>query len=243
MMIEIPDLGETNHDTWSSLMDLERSSRIPWTLIGAHMVAIHAWQNGREVLRSTRDADVLVNVRAVTGAAAAFSKELLARGFDLEQPSRSGQGFRFKHGQVVVDVLVPDGLGANTSLATLQGARTIQVPGGSQALARTAAVSVRSRDAVGAVPVPNLLGAVLITIRAIAVDDAPGDKRRDAALLVSLVEEPDELISDISGAERGWLRKHSYLGDPTHETWEGIDEPTVGASVFLRLADLPSSAV
>lgn len=237
-MLEIPELGDRHHETWLALIDLASRSPAPWALIGAHMVASHAWLKGRDALRSTLDADVLVNVRAVTDATAAVSDALLSVEFEPETPSRSGQGFRFHRGEVVIDVLAPDGLGSRTDLRTVAGARTVKVPGGSQALARSGGVEVRSRDARGVVPMPNLLGALLVTVRAIDVHDAPDDKRRDAALLLSLVEDPDPLEADLSKGERKWLRAHTYLADPSHEAWEGMEIPQLGASVFLRLAGL-----
>lgn len=202
------------------------------------MVGAHAWQRGRNPLRATRDADVLVNARAIARATSAFSEALQADEFEFDQPSRSGQGFRFRRRDVVIDVLAPDGLGGRADLGTLGHAHTVAVPGGSQALARSFQQPIRSRDVEGVVPIPNLLGALLITVRAIAVDDAPNDKRRDAAFLLSLVDDPAPLDEEINRTERGWLRRHPGLADPRDEAWEGIDDPDLGASVFLRLARL-----
>jgi hypothetical protein len=237
-MLAIPELGDTHHSTWLALIDLTSHAPAPWTLIGAHMVASHAWLNGREALRTTRDADVLVNARAVTDATSAVSEALLKADFEPETSSRLGQGFRFRRADVVIDVLAPDGLGSRTDIRAVAGARTVRVPGGTQALARSGDVEVQSRDTRGFVPMPNLLGALLVTVRAIDVDDAPEDKRRDAALLLSLVDDPDPLEADLSKAERKWLRSHQYLGEPSHEAWEGVESPELGASVFLRLAGL-----
>lgn len=238
-MIDIPELGDANHETWAVLIELTKEPPAPWALIGAHMVAAHAWQRGRDLLRTTRDADVIANVRAVTNATAALSERLLEFEFELEDASRLGQGFRFRRGDVAIDVLAPDGVGAKAKLTTVAGAHTVQVPGGTQAIARSGPVAVRSRDLEGRIPVPNLLGALLVTVRAIAVDDAPDDKRRDAALLLSLVDDPSELYGDLRPSERAWLREHPNLGDPRSEAWEGIADPELGASVYLRLADAP----
>jgi hypothetical protein len=237
-VIEVPELGDGNHETWAVLATLAAHAPAPWTLIGAQMVGAHAWLRGRNPLRATRDADVLVDARAVAHATAAFSEALEAEEFELDQPSRSGQGFRFRRRGVVIDVLAPDGLGARARLVTLGRAHTVAVPGGSQALGRSDHQPMRSRDVDGVVPIPNLLGALLITVRAIAVDDAPSDKRKDAAFLLSLVEDPVLLDEEIETNERGWLRRHAYLADPGFEAWEGIDDPELGASVFLRLARL-----
>lgn len=242
MPIEIPELGDTYHETWLALADLADSSPAPWTLIGAHMVALHCWRSGREPLRATRDADVLTNPRAVSTATADLSQTLTEIGFVFEEPSMGGQGFTFARRGVLVDVLAPEGLGSRARLRTIGAARTIEVPGGTQALSRTQPMAVRSRDLEAELPVPDLLGALLVTVRAIEVDDTPQDKKQDAALLLAAVDDPDLLDRGLTANERRWLRGHPYLGDPDEPLWDGIDEAVVAASVFLRLAHLDPSA-
>jgi hypothetical protein len=44
-------------------------------------------------------------------------------------------------------------------------------------------------------------------------------------------------------SERRWLQRHPYFGDPTHDVWQGLNDAFLGASVFLRLADLPSNVL
>jgi len=54
------------------------------------------------------------------------------------------------------------------------------------------------------------------------VDDLPENQRSDVAFLFTLVEDPDELASQISANERRWLRRHPYFGDPHDACWTGI---------------------
>jgi hypothetical protein len=82
----------------------------------------------------------------------------------------------------------------------------------------------------------------LVKVRAIDVDDVPEAQRSDVAFLLSLVEDPDELAKQCSRAERGWLRKHPYFGDPNDACWNGIIEAEDGAIVYRRLAAAPSSS-
>ena len=70
---------------WQELLHLAKNAPAPWTLVGAHMVALHGW-------------------------------------------------------------------------------RTVEVPGGSQALQRTEMVEVRVGRISGMIPVPNLLGAILVKV-------------------------------------------------------------------------------
>jgi hypothetical protein len=88
------------------------------------------------------------------------------------------------------------------------------------------------------VPLPSLLGAILIKTRAIAVDDLPANQRSDLAFLCSLVEDPDEFVSLITPTERGWLRRHPYFGDSRHMCWNGIVGAESGANVYRRLANI-----
>jgi hypothetical protein len=83
----------------------------------------------------------------------------------------------------------------------------------------------------------SLLGAILIKTRAIAVDDLPANQRSDVAFLFSLIEDPDEFVSQITPTERGWLRRHPYFGDSRNICWSGIVGAEAGANVYRRLAN------
>lgn len=96
---------------------------------------------------------------------------------------------------------------------------------------------MRSRDVEGEVPRPSLLGAILVKVRAIAVDDLPEAQRADVALLLQLVDEPDRLAAELTQTERGWLRRHPYFGDPSDACWASFqaDDPEHAAIVYRRL--------
>ena len=83
-MIEIPRLSEDFLEMWRELLFLARQAPAPWTLIGAHMVALHCWSAGREQPRASRDADILVNVRVASGGTQKMSQILLSRGNTLD---------------------------------------------------------------------------------------------------------------------------------------------------------------
>src|SRR6185437_13205708 len=172
-VVEIPELGDDAHQMWVELFHLAVNSPAPWVLIGAQMVAVHGWARGREQIRPSQDADLLVNVRTVTSGTELLGRALIERGYKFDGASPEGVGHRFHSGRVSLDVLGPDGLGARTSLRTVGGAHTVEVPGGSQALQRASNFEVRSRRESGSVPVPDLLGAILVKVRAIGVDDKP----------------------------------------------------------------------
>lgn len=99
-------------------------------------------------------------------------------------------------------------------------------------------VEVVSRLQRGMLPIPELLGALLVKVRAIGVDDQPAAHRPDVAFLLSLVDDPDPLESDLSKSERRWLKRHPYFADPTHESYRGIPEAPDAAIVYRRLAGI-----
>ncbi len=234
-MITVPELGDEFHAMWSSLFDLTGGRTPPWALIGAHMVALHGWAADRQQIRPSRDADLLVDVRAVTNGTEQVSVRLIELGFALDGYSPEGVGHRFKKGEVRIDVLGPDGVGHRANLRTSEGAHTVRVPGGSQALIRSALVQVRSRDLEGAVLLPSLTGALLVKVRAIDVGDEPDAQRQDVGFLLSLVVDPKPIAAEISNKERGWMRRHMYLGDPESHCYRLIDGAEDAAIVFNRL--------
>jgi hypothetical protein len=235
-MVDIPDLGEGFYEMWQELLYLAENPPAPWTLIGAHMVALHGWKMGRKQPRASKDADILVNARVISNGTERVSEKLLSRGFSLDGVSPEGVGHRFVNGQVRFDVLGPDGLGSRTGLFTSSGARTVEVPGGTQALQRTEMVEIRLGKISGLIPVPNLLGSILVKVRAIAVDEQPEAQRGDVAFLLSLVDDPYPLDVEISNSERRWLRLHAEFSDSGCPNYRGITHAADAATVFRRLS-------
>lgn len=224
-MIELPHRDALGAATWSALLDLSETMKTGWTLIGAQMVALHGYAAGLNPPRHSLDADVLVNVRQQRGGAAHIAQILFTAGFTLEGISTSGIGHRFTDGQVKIDILAPDGLASsNSSLTTIAPARTVRVPGGTQALQRTKAIPARLGKRSGFIPCPNLLGAILLKTRAVTVDDVPTAQLADLTFLLSLVNDPRELAAHLRGRERSWLRKRKELQDRAHPAWRSIPE-------------------
>jgi len=208
---------------WEQLIRLTSLRPAGWTLVGAQMVALHGHEHGKVPPRGTTDADVLVNVRAVQDATESFSRLLVDQQFRLDGVSPEGIGHRFSNGTVKIDVLAPDGLDKRRSrLTTVPPARTVRVPGGTQALQRTELVDVRLGELSGQVPRPNLLGAILIKARAVEVDDVPESQLGDLAFLLTLVSDPRALLSVFRGKERSWLRRRHELVDRNAAPWRGL---------------------
>lgn len=222
-MIRIATADDRDRELWHTLMDLAQRS-MKWTLIGARMIELLAAERGEVLARLSLDADVLADARARPNAVRGLSEILIDSGFQLRDPSGFGLGHSFVRGKVEIDVLAPEGLGPRSEEArtTVPPDRTVEVPGGTQALRRTERVEVEVDGRRGLIPRPNLLGGILLKARAVDVDDTPEDQRSDLALLLSMVEDPEAILPELSGSERGWLRRRKEMDDEGVACWRAL---------------------
>ncbi|MGA8995106.1 MAG: histone-like nucleoid-structuring protein Lsr2 [Nocardioidaceae bacterium] len=115
---------------------------------------------------------------------------------------------------VVIDVLAPEGLGERADLTTTPPGRTIEVPGGTQALSRTEQIIVVHEGRSGTIPRPTLLAATVGKAAATALP-RPDRHRRDLALPCALVGDPFEVVDQMTRKDRRRPRLTSrLLGDP-----------------------------
>ena len=177
--IRLPTLAGHDDELWDALIELSEVRQGEWTLIGGQMVFLHAIEQGAAPPRVSTDLDVLVNARIAGRPLAAFASGLEDLGFEQDGISPDGIAHRYRRNRVTIDVLAPEGLVERTDLTTTPPGRTLQVPGGTQALDRTELVAVTSATRSGHVPRPSLLGAVVAKALAVAVDDAPAAQRLD----------------------------------------------------------------
>ena len=113
-------------------------------------------------------------------------------------------------------------VGARTDLTTTPPGRTLQVPGGTQALERTELVPVAFGDRSGLVPRPSLLGAIVGKAVAVEVDDLPEAQRVDLALLLSLVDDPMAMAAQLTKKDRQRLRARSDMADTDQRAWASL---------------------
>ena len=225
-MITVEAESDRERAVWRTLFALhEREPR--WVLIGARMVELHAAERSRRLPRASPDGDALADALArgpnPVRHLAAILNELK---FEIRDASVFGNGHHFVRDGVEIDVLAQEKLGARSEAArtTLPPLHTVEVPGGRQALARAETVDVRVGRDRGRLRRPNLLGAILIKTRAVSVDDVPASQRSDLALLLSLVEDPETLATQLQGRERSWLRRRSEMNDPDAACWLGLSQ-------------------
>jgi hypothetical protein len=174
------------------------------------MVQLHGFEHGSQV-RPTADIDLLADSRRRPEMTARVAELVVARGGRMAMPPMSNEklGFRFELDSETIEVLGPDGLGRDPH--TIGRYVTFQVPGGTQALLRTAAVPV-SLDGYPPVEVrrPSLLGAILIKARVLASRRGPKKEADllDVVRLLSLADDPRGMADDggLRKSEKRWLR-------------------------------------
>jgi hypothetical protein len=222
VVIELPLLPPPVDELWHALLDLGDQLDVPWALIGGQMVLLHAIEHGQIPPQVSQDGDVIADIRAVPGALTQVVSGLERLGFALQSISADGLAHRYTRTAeprpVVFDVLAPEGLGERADLTTTPPGRTIEVPGGTQALSRTEKITVVHERRSGTIPRPTLLAAIVGKAAATAL---PGPDRhyRDLALLCALVEDPFEVVDQMTRKDRQRLRLASKLLDNSHPAW------------------------
>jgi hypothetical protein len=170
------------------------------------MVLLHALEHDHVPPQISQDGDAVADIRSAPAAISEMVAVLESGGFRVNGMSPDGIAHRFvleaQPRDVVIDLLAPDGVGPRADLTTSRPGRTIQVPGGTQALQRTELVSVAHRDRIGKIPRPLLLAALVLKGAACGItSDDPARHLRDLALLCSLVEDPLGTRSDMTNGQ------------------------------------------
>lgn len=221
-VVELPALPPPVDQLWHTLLDLGDRLDVPWTLIGGQMVLLHAVENGQVPPQVSQDGDVVADVRAVPGALTEVVAALEHGGFTLQGISADGLAHRYVRSAdprpVVIDVLAPEGVGERADLTTTPPGRTIEVPGGTQALSRTERIAVAHEGRTGTIPRPTLLAAIVGKAAATALA-SPDRHYRDLALLCALVGDPFDLVDQLTRKDRQRLRLASRLLDDAHPAW------------------------
>lgn len=202
--IEVDLEDEESLKLWKAVGDLV--DRLPrgWVLIGGLMVQLHALEHGITDIRLTRDIDVLAQARP-QGALKAIDDVLRDQGFQPSEPDVEGFVHRYERGELIVDVLAPDGLTPAPALGG--GMKAVGVPGGSQALSRSEVVTVSVDGNEFELRRPTLLGAILIKARSIMRHADPDTQREDLLRLLALVKDPRLMAADLKKTERKRLRQ------------------------------------
>ena len=223
--ILLPPLGSPVDELWEVLLDLSEIATVPWSLIGGQMVLLHALQHGTVPPQVSQDGDVIADVRAAPEGLKQLVGILEEMGFESAGVAPDGVAHRYKRPSntperpVVIDVLAPEGVGERTDLTTTPPGRTVRVPGGTQALARTEQVPVQLAQRTGTIPRPTLLAAVVAKAAACSLPEDVSRHKRDLALLCALIDDPFAAAKDLTNGDRKKLKAVTALNDRDDEAW------------------------
>lgn len=163
--VVLPPLAAPVDELWHVLLDLAQALDRSWVLIGGQMVLLHCLEHGREPSQVSQDGDIIANLRAEPRAISTIVAALETRGFVVDGMSPDLIAHRYVRAsgdkQVKIDVLAPEGVGARARLWTTPPGRTIEVPGGTQALDRAERVEIVHQGSRGFVRRPSLLAAIV----------------------------------------------------------------------------------
>lgn len=149
------------HASWAGMADVARRMPSGWSLAGGSLVRLHLAERQYDSTRSTRDIDVVLDVRAEPRAIDRIVTALRAAGFEPDGLNPSGQDHRWARGDAQIDVLTPDFLGARILDRKHPGiGRPLATRGAQFALDRTERVRVQVDDFELDVNRPNLVGAL-----------------------------------------------------------------------------------
>ena len=206
-MIVMPVMPAAQEKVWHALFAVQRSIPTGWTVVGGQMVHLHCAERDVAPHRTTTDGDTVMDIRADRNMLRRFTDELHALGFESVGPSAEGHEHRWQSGQAQIDVLIPTNLGERSQrVLGATGSTTVATAGGQQALSRTETVAVRVANTEGAVPRPNLVGALII--KGAATSSPSGDNERhkaDFALLATLIR-PSDSFARLGHRDRQHLR-------------------------------------
>jgi predicted nucleotidyltransferase len=237
-VVELPALAGPLDTLWSLVLDL--AGRLPvdgWVLVGGQMVMLHGLVAGRVATRASQDVDVLADL--LTDDAGLARCVNAVRELDLRpQPDTGGRVYRFVRARdnARADVLAPDHTPPRRRLRTV-GGDTIRIEGGTQALRRAMTVRVVKGDRTALVPVPDLLGAVVLKAAAWASDSRDRERHSgDAAFLVSLIADPLRERNRFAGSDRKrLLRLDKVLENPDAAEWRRLGDAADDAYATWRL--------
>lgn len=229
--VVIPPLVGGLDALWTTICEVaDRLADVPWTVVGGQMVLLHALEHDTLPPRVSTDLDALVDLRVDRSGIRKIVKVLQGLDFGDTGPSPEGYVHRFESrsadGPVVIDLLVPEGLGPRADTASATGGKAFPTPGGTQALARTELVPIRHRDRTAWIPRPSLLGAVVGKAVAATADRAHPERHlRDLAFLCGLVDDPVDMAARLGATDRRRLRAAAKRLSEDDPAWTDADDP------------------
>ncbi len=204
-MIVAAAMTDAQLASWQGLLAISRRVPEGWCLVGGQMVQVLCWERDAAPNRPTDDGDAVLDVRAAPDIVRTFTAALVVEGFAPPATSATGLQHRWKRGEAIIDVLIPQSLGPRALIRTVTGGRPIATPGAQNVLVRAERVEVTlPNDEQGAIWRPALQGALLAKAFAYTVPlDLARDRHLvDFAVLATLISVEDSVGTSLSGKER-----------------------------------------
>lgn len=242
LTVRIDHLTDEELEAWNSILDLYEAIPSGWVLVGGQMVHLHHWQRQVQPPRVTTDADLLMDIRINRDSLRKVSAYLQDQGFEEAGRSPENIGHRWIRSGVKIDLLIPEGLGErSSSVTTVTGARTVQVPGGSQEIIRAQSISVQLPDRIGHVIRPSLLGALVGKAAALEISSDPRRERHltDFASLAKLIPDPLGMRSLVSKKDRRRVSRMVWSLDQTPHIWGDDSTGLAARGTAVATFDLP----
>jgi hypothetical protein len=233
--VVLPALTSAHQAMWDTLCDLADRHPADWVLVGGQMVLLHALQAGRTPHRVSQDLDAIIDARVRPPVLDRYLASLRHLGFEPAGVSPDDVAHRFVRGDVRIDVLVPEGVGRRAPTRTIGTAVTVEIAGGTQALARGERLPVLHDGRQALVPRPSLTGALVIKAAAVGTDRQPQRHLVDLAFMCSLIADPVALRAELTAKDLARLRAVTALVDTRHESWRLLDDPDPAVAAFRLL--------
>lgn len=225
-------------DPWPNVAEIARvlpTNR--WTLIGGLMTQLHAIDHGVDAVRPTNDVDIALHIETARGTPNTTANALESLGYELK-PSidpRNNVGHRFTRGASRVDVVgtheadddddVVDVVIADHPAPRVQERMRrmdmVKVPGGTQALRRTANYRLTfNEETPFTISVPQPFGALILKTAAYVSDSRdPARHLQDAAVLLACIDDPFAELDQLAGSDRGRLAILDRELTDAHPAW------------------------
>jgi predicted nucleotidyltransferase len=212
---------------WSLVAELaNRLDPESWVLIGGQMTALHAHLAGVAPRRTTTDVDIVADILTDRSAFHACKAAAIAMGLEAQPSITANFLHRFSGPAGHLDLMVPDHLPANL---TRQFTRPIpvSVAGGQRALDRRTFVHIDTEAGPASIPLPDLVGAIVIKARAAASDTRDRNRHHtDIAQLAGIIDDPIEMRDSLDTKEKRYLRRIRLPEDLTMSPWLELGDQT-----------------
>lgn len=210
---------------WSLVAELaNRLEPGSWVLIGGQMVALHLHLAGATPGRTTTDVDIVADILTDHNSFHVCRAIALEMGLEAQVSITGKSLHRFSGPAGQLDLMVPDHLPVHVTRRFTMPA-PVPVAGGQRALDRRTFVDIETESGAAAIPLPDLVGALVIKARA-ATSDARdrGRHHSDLAQLATIIVDPLDVRDRLDDKEKRYLRRVRLPIDPTKPPWLSLED-------------------